>query len=99
MRRLEAEIMDLNAENSRLGAGLADLKSLSWINKIVTEQFGLTQNVSQRISLPDPVTVQKVESRSGFAVQRDIPDWLEEAVTGSGKIRAEPPKPPARKKK
>jgi hypothetical protein len=97
MRKLQSAKTDLMVENSKIKAELDDLKSLSNIDKIATAQFGLTQNVSQRITLPDPVLSQPANSRSGFVLKEDIPDWLEQTVTGSGKVRAEPPKPPAKR--
>jgi hypothetical protein len=91
LKELETERTNLISENMRLRANLMDLKSLSNINAVVTERFGLTQSVSQRIFLADPVEPRKSENKSGFAGDIEIPDWLENAVIGSGRIRAEQP--------
>ncbi len=66
-----------------------DLKSITRINEIVTKDFGLTQNVSQRRFLSDPVSKEKVDTKLGFALKTKCPDWLENAVVGSGRVRAE----------
>jgi regulator of replication initiation timing len=92
MKKLETERANLISENMRLRAELTDLKSLSHINAIVTREFGLTQNVSERIFLADPVAPEKKQSKIEFAAEMDMPDWLETAVIGSGRIRAEQPK-------
>jgi hypothetical protein len=90
MRRLEIEKKDLISENMRLRANLLDLKSLSQISKVVTEQYGLTQNVSQRIFISDPVTPEKKQSKLEFVGDmKDVPDWLDNAISGSGRVRAE----------
>lgn len=97
MKRLDTRRLDLIAENSRLRAQLLDLKSLSAINKVVTEQYGLTQNVSERVLLRDPVTAVRDKERTNFAAAKpDIYDWLEGAVINSGKVLADPPKASAR---
>ena len=92
VKKLETQRADLISENMRLRAELTDLKSLSQINSVVTKRFGLTQNVSERIFLTDPVTPVKNRSKTEFAGDIDMPDWLETAVTGSGRVRAEPAK-------
>jgi len=92
MKKLETQKTNLIAENLRLRAGLMDLKSLSEINKVVTTLFGLTQNVSARLFLSDPVDPEKKYDKINFAVEKDIPDWLETAVTGSDHVKAETPK-------
>jgi hypothetical protein len=89
MKRLETDKTNMIAENTQLRAALMDMKSITRINEIVTKDFGLTQNVSQRMFLSDPVSREKVESKLNFAVETDIPDWLENAVVGSGRVRAE----------
>ena len=85
-------------ENMRLRAGLMDLKSISHINAIATEELGLTQEVSQRIFLADPVEPEKIESRTQFVIDTEIPDWLENAIVGSGRVRAESRKDSVSKK-
>lgn len=90
VKRLATERQDFIAENMRIRASLLDLKSLSAINKVVTQRFGLTQNVSQRIFISDPVAPEKKQSRPDFVGDmKDAPDWLDNAIFGSGRIRAE----------
>src|SRR5512140_2269152 len=67
MKKLEAERVGMIAENARLKGQLMDLKSISAVGKIVTEQFGLTQNVARRIIITDPVPVEKIENKLSFA--------------------------------
>jgi hypothetical protein len=90
MRRLEIEKKDIISENMRLRGSLMDLKSLSQISKVVTQEYGLTQNVSERIFVMDPVTPEKKQSKLAFAGDmKDVPDWLDNAISGSGRVRAE----------
>jgi hypothetical protein len=90
MKLLETERTNLIAENMRLQASLQDLKSLSAINKVVTSRFGLTQNVSQRIFLSDPVAKNREPSKLELVGdEKDLPDWIDNAVFGSGRVRAE----------
>ena len=91
LKKLETERVDLISENMRFRAALVDLKSLSRIHAVVTREFGLTQNVSERIFLADPVKPEKRQSKIDFAGEMEMPDWLETAVIGSGRIRAEQP--------
>ena len=88
MRKLETEKMNLISENTRLRANLMDLKSLSQVDLVVTTKFGLTQDVSRRIFFDDPVKTEK-KNRANFAAEPEIPGWLEDAVIGSGRVRAE----------
>ena len=89
MRKFETEKKDLIAENMRLRGGLMDLKSLSEVGK-VARQFGLTQNVARRIFLSDPVKREKTPGKFGFASDNEVvPDWLDNAISGSGRVRAE----------
>jgi hypothetical protein len=92
MKKLEVQKSNLIAENMRLKASLMDLKSISQIDKIVTVVYGLTQNVSGRLILSDPVTRAKKIDKLNFAGDGEMPDWLENAVVGSGRVRAEEPK-------
>ncbi len=96
MKRLETEKANLIAENMRLRAALMDSKSLSEIGKIVSAEYGLTQNVSERIFLSDPVKRDKKESKIQFASDRSIPDWLETAVMGTDRVNAESLKIPSK---
>lgn len=90
MRRLEIERGNYIAENARLHANLLELKSIASIHKVVTEQFGLTQNVSQRIFLTDPVAAKKKQDKSYLVVKDNgIPEWIDNSVFGSGRVRAE----------
>ncbi len=95
VRRLQTEKVGMIAENSRLKGQLMDLKSISAIDKVVTEQFGLTQNVARRITLTDPVAAEpKKETKLNFASDEiDLLDRVEEAVVTQGKALADPKKP------
>ena len=96
-KKLEAEKAVIIAENARLKGQLMDLKSISAIDKIVTEQFGLTQNVARRIIITDPVPIEKVDNKLNFASNKpDLTDWLEDIVANSSKVMADSPKPPAK---
>jgi hypothetical protein len=88
-KRLETDKTNMVAENTQLRAALMDLKSISHIDDIATKEFGLTQNVSERHFLPDPVSKEKIDLKLNFASEDKIPDWLEDAVVGSGRVRAE----------
>jgi hypothetical protein len=89
MKRLETDKTNMITENMQIRASLMDLKSITRIGEIVTKDFGLTQNVSHRQFLQDPVIKDKIESKLVFASEDKIPDWLEDAVVGSGRVRAE----------
>jgi hypothetical protein len=91
LKKLETERANLISENMRLRTELTDLKSLSRVNAVVTREFGLTQNVSERIFLADPVKREKKPGKLEFAGDMVVPDWLETAVVGSGRILAEEP--------
>jgi len=89
MKKCETEKNDLIAENMRLRAGLLDLKSLAKVGKIAREN-GLTQNVARHIFLSDPVRPEKKPSKLDFASDTEVvPDWLDNAISGSGRVRAE----------
>ncbi len=90
MRRLEIERGNYIAENAALHAKLLELKSIASIHKVVTRQFGLTQNVSQRIFLTDPVAGNKKRANNEMVLyDKGIPDWIDNSVFGSGRVRAE----------
>jgi hypothetical protein len=90
MKRRETERNDIIAENMHLRAKLLDLKSLSSINKVVTKRFGLTQNVSQRIFISDPVKQDRRPNTLDLVGDlKDVPDWIDNAVFNAGRIRAE----------
>jgi hypothetical protein len=90
VRKLETQRKDLMAENMSLKASLLDLKSLSEVSKVMAE-YGLTQNVSQRIFLSDPVTPEKKPSKLEFVDDmNNVSDLLDNAISGSGRVRAEP---------
>jgi hypothetical protein len=91
MKGLETEKTNLISENMRLRADLLDLKSLSRVSAIATARFGLTQNVSSRIFINDPVAPER-KDRAKFAAAVEAPGWLDDAVIGSGRVRAEPGK-------
>ena len=99
-KQLEAEKGGMIAENSRLRGQLLNLKSITSIDKIVTEQFGLTQNVARRIIITDPVPVDKGDYKLNLVSNNpDLTDWLEDIVSNSNKVLADSPKPPAKKGK
>jgi hypothetical protein len=90
MKRLETVRENLITENTRLYVNLQDLKSLSAVDKVVREKFGLTQNVAQRLLLTDPVTKNRQPNRLELVGDsKDLPDWIDNAVFGSGRVRAE----------
>jgi hypothetical protein len=90
MKRLETERGNLISENMKLKSNLQEIKSLSAINKIVTEKYGLTHNVSRRIFLTDPVmTAQQPNKLNLVGDMRDLPDWIDNSIFGSGRVRAE----------
>ncbi len=99
LKKLEIERANLISENMRVRTELTDLKSLTHINAVVTREFGLTQNVSERIFLADPVKRENKPSKHEFAGDLNVPNWLETAVVGSGGIRAEEPENPGEKAK
>jgi hypothetical protein len=89
MKNLETRRKTLTTENSRLKSELTKLKSLTNVNKVVTRQFGLTQNVSSRVFLQDPVKPAGRVSRFHLVDMQEITDWLERAVFKSGHVTAE----------
>ena len=89
MKNLEIRRKTLTTENSRLKSELTKLKSLTNVNKVVTRQFGLTQNVSSRVFLQDPVKPAGRVSRFHLVDMQEITDWLERAVFKSGHVTAE----------
>jgi cell division protein FtsL len=91
LKKLETERTNLVSENMRLRVELTELKSRSRIDAVVTREFGLTLDVSERIILTDPVAREKKPSRLEFASGAETPDWLETAIVGSGRIRADQP--------
>jgi hypothetical protein len=89
VKRLETQRKDLMAENMRIRANLLDLKSISEISKVMAD-YGLTQNVSQRIFLSDPVAPEKKPSKLEFVDDmNNVSDLLDNAISGSGRVRAE----------
>ena len=89
VKRLETDKTNMITENTQLHAALMDLKSLSRIDEIATKNFGLTLDVSERHFLADPVSKDKFDNKLIFASEDKIPEWLEEAIVGSGRVRAE----------
>ena len=90
MKNLEAEKKELINEISGNTTILAELKSLSEIEKVVTARFGLTQKVMGRIIISDPVKSKKSETKSYLVEHPGVYDWIEDAVFGAGKVSAEP---------
>jgi len=89
MKNLEDREKSLATENSRLKGELTELKSLTNVNKVVTKRFGLTQNVSSRVFLQDPIKPAGRVSRFHLVDMQEITDWLERAVFKSGHVTAE----------
>lgn len=88
IKRLEKTRDELISENSESRAVLMDLKSITRVGAIV-KKYGLTQNVSERLTIKVP-KVRDVEGSRKFFVNMDIfADWLEEAVFKSGQINAQ----------
>jgi hypothetical protein len=89
MKNLEVRKKALTTDNSRLKGELTELKSLTNVNNIVTKRYGLTQNVSSRVFLRDPVKPAARMSKFHLVDMQEITDWLERAVFKSGHITAE----------
>ncbi|MEE9553774.1 MAG: hypothetical protein V3W18_05700 [candidate division Zixibacteria bacterium] len=88
MKKLEKDKKALDYDNSRLKTGLAELKSLMVVDKTVSRRLGLTQKVSGRIFLEDPVKSSGAETKFDFVDMDDVTDWLEGEVLRSGKVNA-----------
>ena len=88
MKNLEEQKKVLQRENARLSGQLSELKSLTRVDRIVTERFGLTQNVAGRMTIEDPVRRRPAEERFLLVDNEKISDWLERAVFQSGSISA-----------
>jgi hypothetical protein len=88
MKNLEEAKRTLERENSRLSGELSDLKSLTRVHKVVTERFGLTQDVAARLIIKDPVRHRPATERFFLVDTEEITDWLERAVFQSGSISA-----------
>lgn len=89
MKNLEDRKKSLRTENSHLKGELAELKSLTRVNKVVTEQFGLTQNVSSRVFLQEPIKPAGHVGKFHLVDMQEVTDWLERAVFKSGQVTAE----------
>ena len=88
MKKLEENRKALDFDNSRLKTELAELKSLTMVDKTATGRLGLTQKVSGRIFFEDPVKSRGIETKIGFVDMDDVTDWLEGEVLRSGKVMA-----------
>lgn len=88
MKNLEEAKRTLERENSRLSGELSDLKSLTRVHRVVTERFGLTQDVAARLIIEDPVRDRPATERFFLVDTEEITDWLERAVFQSGSISA-----------
>jgi hypothetical protein len=87
IKSLEKSRDEIIAENSELKAELMDLKSITRVGNIV-KRYGLTQNVSERLTIKIPMTGDAKDSRKLFVDMDMFADWLEEAVFRSGQINA-----------
>lgn len=88
MKNLEEAKRTLERENSRLSGELSDLKSLTRVHRVVTERFGLTQDVAARLIIEDPVRDRPATERFFLVDTEEITNWLERAVFQSGSISA-----------
>ncbi len=88
MKALEESKKALLFEISQSRNQLADLKSLTTVDKIVTRGMNLTQKVSARIFLEDPVKFSPAGKRSDFVDMDDVTDWLESEAVRAGKVTA-----------
>lgn len=88
MKNLEGQKEILQRENAGLKSELSELKSLARIDRVVTERFGLTQDVAGRMTIEDPVRHRPVNERFFFVDSEEITDWLERAVFQSNSISA-----------
>jgi hypothetical protein len=89
MKNLEDRKKSSMTENSHLKGKLTELKSLTSVNKVVTERFGLTQNVSGRVFLQDPIRSAGHVGKFHLVDMQEVTDWLERAVFKSGHVTAE----------
>ncbi len=89
MKDFEAREKTLMTENAHLKGELTELKSLTNVNNVVTKRFGLTQNVSSRVFLQDPIKPAGRMSKYHLVDMQEITDWLERAVFKSGHVTAE----------
>jgi hypothetical protein len=89
MKNLEDIKKSSITENSHLKSSLTELKSLTSVNKVITERFGLTQNVSARVFLQDPVRSAGHTGKFHLVDMQEVTDWLERAVFKSGHVTAE----------
>jgi hypothetical protein len=89
MKDFEAREKTLMTENAHLKGELTELKSLTNVNNVVTKRFGLTQNVSSRVFLQDPIKPAGRMSKFHLVDMQEITDWLERAVFKSGHVTAE----------
>ncbi len=89
MKNLQVRKKALTTDNSHLKGKLTELKSLTNVNNVVTRRYGLTQNVSSRTFLRDPIKPAGRMSKFHLVDMQEITDWLEQAVFKSGHITAE----------
>ena len=85
---LEKEKRALATENAQHEARLAELKSIENVHYVVSIRFGLTQEVSERVFLIDPVHARPIDRSTQFVDDFKIPDWIEEAVFGTDAVYA-----------
>jgi hypothetical protein len=85
---LEKAKKDIIAENTRMKADLQDRKSLSSIDNVVTKRFGLTQNVSSRLYLEDPVKRDNIPDPKYFVDIDKLVETAEDMMFGAGQANA-----------
>lgn len=89
MRELEESMKVIQADNSQLRNELSKMKSLMAVKEIATGRLKLTQDVSGRIFLEDPVESPKKDKSFNFVDMDDVTDWLEDVVVRSSKVTAQ----------
>jgi hypothetical protein len=88
MKNLEEQKKVLQRENARLSGQLSELKSLTRVDRIVTERYGLTQDVAGRMTIEDPIRRRTAKEKFLLVDTEEITDWLERAVFQSNSVSA-----------
>ena len=87
-RNLEKLKGELISEISEYKAELMELKSITRVGEVV-KRHGLTQNVSDRLTIRIPIVKGRGDERKLFVDMDTFAEWLEEAVFRSGRINAQ----------
>lgn len=88
MKTLEETRKAIRFEIAQSKNELSKLKSLTSVDSAVTAQLRLTQNVSARIFLDDPVRPSRGGKKYDFVDMDEVADWLESEAVRAGKAAA-----------